>query len=477
MRKAYDTILQSEVSADLAAKSGGFEPYRYECACCGEEVYVAAAYSTSMVPHFRHRSGNNDVECENYLGQYGAISIDSCSRKSNRERVEFYFEKSNKIFSLGLRFSGDEINAYEQHNVVFELRSSAADQAFFTLPINNTNFAPDAPTLIPLNKFSFSYFLSNTFNGTKRKYDFFKSGNTPIFFKLQGNDSDYKAKLVRGAVLYTNVPYFVVFQRQYSVLQEVRFSNEIHVDETFRFETMGRKFLGKVLTIKNKTAQIDALVLSWGYQLEAFETLTLLWPPAALVDDVSVIDSGYAFLYSSFELQAHGNINVHSEDIYKVTNEVSKVLVKPRTKVFKKNAEIIIDKIEQHSSGFDEIPSTESSASTYNVADDGIYFLFNCSGVKPLTKGQFISLTPQSEIRRYHFGYPTDYIYLRQQEELTGELLLNDILAHCKRTEAFDRSIFSSYLLSYTASQYIEKCEVSGLINSVAKQYVEEERL
>jgi len=69
MLKAYDTMLQSEVPADLAAQSGGFEPYRYECACCGEEVYIAAAYSTSMVPHFRHRSGNNDVECENYLGQ------------------------------------------------------------------------------------------------------------------------------------------------------------------------------------------------------------------------------------------------------------------------------------------------------------------------------------------------------------------------------------------------------------------------
>ena len=136
-------MLQSEVSADLAAKSGGFEPYRYECACCGEEVYIAAAYSTSMVPHFRHRSGNNDVECENYLGQYGAISIDSHSRKSNRERVEFYFEKSKKIFSLGLRFSDDEINAYEQHKVVFELRTSAAEQAFFTLLINNMNFAPD----------------------------------------------------------------------------------------------------------------------------------------------------------------------------------------------------------------------------------------------------------------------------------------------------------------------------------------------
>lgn len=477
MRKAYDTILQSEVSADLAAKSGGFEPYRYECACCGEEVYIAAAYSTSMVPHFRHRSGNNDVECKNYLGQYGAISIDSRSRKSNRERVEFYFEKSNKTFSLGLRFSGDEINVYEQHNVVFELRSSAAEQAFFALPINSTNFAPDAPTLIPINKFSFSYFLSNTLNGTKRKYDFFKFGNSPIFFKLQGNDSDYKAKLVRGAVLYTNVPYFIVFQSQYSVPQEVRFSDEIHVDETFCFETMGRKFLGKVLTIKNKTTQIDALVLSWGYQLEASEMLTLLWPPAALVNNVSVIDSGYAFLYSSFELQAHGNINVHSEDIYRVTNGVSKVSVKLKTKVFKKNVEIIIDKGEQHPYGFDEIPSTESSASTYTVPDDSTYFLFNRSGVKRLSKGQSVSLTPQGEIRRYYYGYPTDRIYHRQQEELTGELLLDDILSHYRRTEIFDKSVFSSYALSKTASQYIKKCEASGIINTVAKQFIEEGRL
>ena len=107
MRKAYDTILQSEVSAALAAKSGGFEPYRYECACCGEEVYIAAAYSTSMVPHFRHRSGNNNVECENYMGQYGAISIDSHSRKSNRERVEFYFERVTRHLVSGFACGDD----------------------------------------------------------------------------------------------------------------------------------------------------------------------------------------------------------------------------------------------------------------------------------------------------------------------------------------------------------------------------------
>ena len=43
MYKAYDTILQAEVSAVLAAQNGKSEPYRYECLCCGEEVYIAAA--------------------------------------------------------------------------------------------------------------------------------------------------------------------------------------------------------------------------------------------------------------------------------------------------------------------------------------------------------------------------------------------------------------------------------------------------
>lgn len=89
MRKAYDTFLQSEVTADLATKAGSFEPYRYECSHCGEEVRLAAVGSISMVPHFRHRSRNSDVECELYLGQYGSISTDACSRKSKNEGAEF----------------------------------------------------------------------------------------------------------------------------------------------------------------------------------------------------------------------------------------------------------------------------------------------------------------------------------------------------------------------------------------------------
>ena len=54
MHKAYDTILQSEVSADLVAQSDELnDPYRFECSCCGEEVILAAPYSNFMVPSFQ----------------------------------------------------------------------------------------------------------------------------------------------------------------------------------------------------------------------------------------------------------------------------------------------------------------------------------------------------------------------------------------------------------------------------------------
>jgi len=196
-----------------------------------------------------------------------------------------------------------------------------------------------------------------------------------------------------------------------------------------------------------------------------------------MVNDVSVIGSDYAFLYSTFELQAHGKINVPSKDIIWITNRVSKVSVKPKIKIFKKNAEIILEKGEQPFAAFDEIVASKSFASTYTVPDDDLYFLFNCSGVKPLNNGHTVSLTPKSEIRRYRFGYLIGRLVPYIQRELTGESLLLDILAHYKRTESFEKSFFTSCSLSDIASLYLNKCEESGLINSVAKQFIKEGRL
>ncbi|MEF2247313.1 hypothetical protein [Paenibacillus sp. IITD108] len=479
MRKVYDTILQTEVSAELAVRNGGFEPYRYECACCGEEVFVAAPYSTRMVAHFRHRSGNNDIECENYLGQLGVISTDSSSKRSSRVRAEFYYNNSSKTFSLGLRFSESEIKAYEQQYIDFEIRTTDSDAPFHVLKINSTNFTPDVPTMISLNHFSSSYYLSNTLNDAKRKYDLFNHDNAPIFLKIQGNNSDdsnFQAKLVRGIVLYTNTQYFVVFQR-YSSERAILFPSGIEVGGTSYFETMNRKFIGFLLSITNKTASIDNMINSWGYQLEASESLTLLWPPAQVIDDVSIIASEYAYIFSSFELQAHGNINVNSEEIVELSHGISRVSVKPKTKIFKKNAEIVINKVVPLVDTYIDITLSKRVKNSFTVPDEGFYFLFNHSGVSSLKNGQVVFLTPGSLIVQYEYNYPVSYIYPCSQRELSGDALLEDILAHYKRTEAFDSTKNSSLTLSKTASQYFEKCRIAGSINSIAKCFIEEGRL
>ena len=98
MLQAFDTLLQRTVEAELAAKNRIDEPFRYECLCCGEEVYVAAAKSTKKAAHFRHRRGNSDRECELYLGRMGI---------EKRERIlepKYTMTSNRKCFILGYYF-------------------------------------------------------------------------------------------------------------------------------------------------------------------------------------------------------------------------------------------------------------------------------------------------------------------------------------------------------------------------------------
>ncbi|MPM82880.1 hypothetical protein SDC9_129942 [bioreactor metagenome] len=176
-------------------------------------------------------------------------------------------------------------------------------------------------------------------------------------------------------------------------------------------------------------------------------------------------------------MQAHGNINVHSEDIKRITSGISKVLVNSKVKVYRKNAEIVIDKEEQHATVFDALTIVQRNDSTYTVPDDSAHFLFCRSGVIYLSKGQTVPLTPGSVIRHYSFGYLDGLTYPLQQIQITGEQLLNDLLAHYKRTETFSMVALDLFELSEVAFQYIERCRASGLINSAAKRFIEEGRI
>ena len=128
MRNAFDTILSDYVDADTAAKSGGFEPYRYECACCWEEVRLCAADSQNQATHFRHSSGNNNVVCDNYLGNRSAIIRNAPSRSNMRDKIEFYFSNAVKMFFIGVKFNTEEIAMYEQSSANFQVRKTLSSK-------------------------------------------------------------------------------------------------------------------------------------------------------------------------------------------------------------------------------------------------------------------------------------------------------------------------------------------------------------
>jgi hypothetical protein len=473
MLRAFDTILQTEVSASLAAQNGGFEQYRYECACCGEEAFVAAYLSKKQSVHFRHRNGNNDVKCQNYLGQFGMLRAGLHSKRSNRERAEFYFDYTNKTFNIGLRFNENEIQGYEEHGVDFELRARESEKPFTSIKINSLNFTPDVPTIIPLTRFAYNYYVSNTGNDLKRKYSFCNR-NIPTFFKILGNEGIFKARLVRSETIYTNTRYFMVFQSQWSVYTAY---DGMEISETFRFETMGYRFAGVVIKILKKTEKVETLINTWGYQLEDAETLTLLWPPVSLCDDVAKVYSDSIFLHTSFTLQAHGNISVSPNEIKRLSENVSKISVNDKIRVFRKNAEVLIARDKNKAKPCSDINVLIETAGNFTVPNDISYFIVNIEGAIPLSVGQHIFLTRHSQIKGYYSGYLLKIVRPHQRQELSGEKLLADIIAHNKRTEPFNVECFNTLSLSDSAMEYIFECEASGVINSVAKQYILEGKL
>ena len=480
MRKAYDAILTDYVDAESAARSGGVEPYRYECARCWEEVRLCAADSKNQATHFRHRSGNNNVECENYLGNPNIVIGNALSRRNVRDKIEFYFSGAAKMFSVGVKFSAKEISSYEQNEAVFQIRTSVNSMPSISIPINNRRFLDDVSELIPISEFAWEYYVSSTDDPKQRKYEMFRKDrrNTlyPSFFKMQanGDDDNFQAKLVRTETLYTNTPYLIVFTHQYHSLS---FQNDVQIGSVITFRTMNRDFAGVIVTFINKTEKIEQQLYAWKYKLEVNETLTLLWPPSQQTDDAAFIKTNTAYIFSSFEVQAHGNANANSADIANLGSGISKILINKRTKIYKKNAELVLNKCEDSAQEHDILVLAQETSKKYLSPDDNTY-LFNHSGVSPVSKGQSVLLTFSSEVRHYSFGY-LDRIITAARKNTTcdNERILQNILMYYKREEDFNWSDYESLSLTQTAFQYIESCERVGKINTAAKRFIEEGRI
>lgn len=472
MYKAYDTILQTEVSAGIASRTGSFEQYRYECACCGEEVFVAAPNSTHVSAHFRHRSGNNDVDCENYLGHSSTLIIGNSGRHSNKERVEFYYNNNTKLFYVGIRYSSIDITKYEEQNAILKISISSRKDSFFEIPINNRYFIPDVPYKVPLDEYSSNFFIWNSIDNVKRPYEFINNSGF-AFFKLMGSEvEDYEAKLVRGNVLFTGIRYFSVIQNCYFAPKDFNLPSEMSVEETIRFKTMNRYFLGKVLYISMKTSYIEGLCHSWGYQLDASESLSVLWPPISIENEICVTSKKYVFLHTSFALQSHGNINTHSRAFDEISSALYKIEIESQIKIYKKNAEITIVKNDKTKRNYETLKYSERTANVFMAPKSGNNFLFSAEGVVQLKEGQEIPMLVDRTVKCYLSNYLIETVISHKQPQLTVEELLKDILLHYKNEESFDPDCFNGFSLSKTVCQYIKICQSLGRINSAVKRYI-----
>jgi hypothetical protein len=474
LRQAYDPDLQIIVTAEEAAKNDGYEFKHFECVVCGQELILAAADSAKISVHFRHQRGNNNVNCENYIGQ---IHDDAYSNK--RETLEFYYDHARKMFCLSISLSEDKLEFYEQNNVEFELRTRKNSDPLFVVKVNRTFFIPDSINLFPIEKFSYVYYVSNSLDQNARRYSLFNKNDGPIFLKILGNEEEFKAKHVKGNALYMNTKYLMVLPFVNKQIEKIL--HDIDVEKIFEFTTMNIKFQGIIFRISHITPLLNSLFKTWGYQILPDEYLAVLWPPTYNLNHRSVVRSDYIYIYTSFKLNPKGNINLPREQIKILTDNISKINLTKRTIISNRNAELVINvgksTIEQ--TEFEKIIPFSIELAVFEVPDEDelTYFLFNKYGVTQLAKGQTIFLTPDSEIFGYKKSYPTVKIIPLRHREKHKKHLLEDILAHYKRTELFDSSKFSLTILDDATIRYLRKCEKDGKINSVVRSYIEEGRL
>lgn len=277
-----------------------------------------------------------------------------------------------------------------------------------------------------LETFSPVYFISNTFNPTKRPHIVFHE-NTPSFFKIQGDEKEFNARLVRSEALYTGVRYFVALVGGNGAQLKLRKLPGVEIEQEFDFTSMRNRIWASVITITNKTTEIEAVFEQWGYKIDTPESLVLLWPPSYEIDGINFISAERAFLSSSFRLQPCGNINTGSESIQVIDTNITKIRVNKHIKVLRKNAEIEIESRNVNLL-LRENNVKEQFAERFTIPKENRYYLFSNGGIRELTYGEDVVLTLNSYICEYSNGCLIRIINAVKDVALKGEELLIDII-------------------------------------------------
>lgn len=476
MDKAFDSVWQSEVDAAVIAKTSYRflgDRRRYQCLCCGEEVYLAAADSSERTPHFKHRRGNNDRKCEQYLGQPGAMEHYVLLRKHKQEHIEFCFNRDRMTFEICVSFTEEELQVYEEENSRMTVSSQYYAEPFLSIPLNKGIFIPGGKSYFTITEFSTKYFVSFNSGFNHCTYqDVMRTMEKINIFRVRMQDEHCRHQT--SSLIYTDVEYIGISENEEALQELVSLEYVISEEEIFSFATENRVFYGLKFSVKRVEFSVLHFFQKHDYQIETSEAFSILWPPVYARDSCSICDEDMVYVHSSFELTPHGNMNANDAFVREISRDVLKLYIGDEVIIHEKNIDICIQK--ERELGTETVPEepVTTYSDRYTVPDQYDYFLFDQNGCTRLAPGSNVYLSESDRIVGYKNGHLIAFVYACPKEKTDTRQLINDILKYHPQSEPFELDDFMDITTDETVLSYLENCYRSGRINTVIKQYIKE---
>lgn len=473
MDKAYDSILECVVDARRLAKTVSYKEatyFRYKCLYCGEEVSLAAANSILQIPHFRHRKGNNDKACEEYLGQAGAIEKYLSVRNRSQNHVSFFFNTDRNVFEFGFILQSEEFEELKSRQAVLEVKRSLFEDAFLRIPINNTSFVANVPHYFTVSEYSTCYFV-NIFGRAYSINHRIEVKNKLLFFKSRLYDN--RAKKVSSNRLYTDTRYVVISEEKKCINKLISFAHVECLTKVNEFITMGKRFFYVTITVSRAHFDLNFFLSNYHFHIETSETLNVLWPPLFRNDSNYICESEKVFVQSSFPLVSHSNTNALS-----ITGDrslgITQLKVDNKIIIKEKNVDLVLIKSEIQQL---EVLDSEVQLlmhSNWEVAGDMDYFILDREGYRKLIIGEKVYLLDDDRIFGYKNNHLKCIVSSKSNSRPTAEIIIADILKYHPQSEIYNHNDFSDGLFCKAVSNYLEACSKNGRINTIVKKYIKE---
>lgn len=470
MLQAFDTLLQRTVEAELAAKNRIDEPFRYECLCCGEEVYIAAAKSTKKAAHFRHRRGNSDRDCELYLGRMGIDGAQIAAIKRAHIRTEIYYNIKQKIFYVGILFPEEKLKEFESKSCTLEFFSAYNLPPYESVTINQRNFAPDSMVFFPLKLTTNDCYIDISGTNYRMRYEILYNNDFPTFFKIQsGDDTDNRAKRIVGGKVYTGTLYYIIARDRKTIQKIAKHSECVSLSQIDEIDAFGSTIYGTNIQVSFVNAELHDLFSYFNFDLETAQRVSQLWPPIYSIDGVLCVNGKKVYLGSTFELVPYTNISCEN-DALKEFDGLFEVDLSCPVWIRYGNVDIQIEQHQYHSLQLRESCEQITSAKA-DVTESGSFYLIDGDGYRELPVGRHF-ITASSKIVKYRSNYPM-VIFTHPEPIPTSRIeLLCDVLSYYKVTIPFNEQLVVGCYLSAVAQSYIEECRITNTINKKALDFI-----